>query len=436
MKRASLVSAISFVLMAACSTQHNPTVSADSNPSVDKSFETLISTGHLKGAHGLIFQNNKIIYDRTFGSRDADANAAMNGNEIYFIQSMTKPIISVALMTLYEEGRFQLNDPIEKYLPEFSHMLVVNDPAQGIQGGTHPAPTKVTIAQLLSHTSGLSHGLATSAFDQDVRKAISDTTIKTIEQRVKALSRLPLNYDPGTKWNYSFSTDLLSRLIEVLSGMNTNDFLQSRVLQPLNMTNTGYNLTAEQQKRLMIVYNFQPDTTLLRSPKQPSPAGNTLFAGVNALFSTTHDYLQFARMLLNGGELNGKRILKKETIELMRQDYTAGIKLRPDVNGKFYKLAPGIVIDADGSTNLQPGYGFGLGFGLLTDSAQASSIGPPGEFFWNGANSTYFFINPKLNLIGIFMTQVGFVKNPFHFYYGDSFRQVVYGVVAPDRLKQ
>jgi len=420
----SLFSVVLF--LTSCSSTHTAKISSPRDESIDNYLQTQINNGHLKGVHALVFQNNKIIYDKTFGSRDADANAPMNGNELYFIQSMTKPIISVALMTLYEEGRFQLSDPIEKYLPEYSNMLVVNDPAQGIKGGTHPAPTKITIAQLLSHTSGLSHGLASSAFDQDVRKAISDSTIKTIEQRVKTLSRLPLNYAPGTKWNYSFSTDLLSRLIEVLSGMNTNDFIQSRILQPLNMVNTGYNLSAEQQKRLMIVYNFQPDTTLLRSPKQPSPSGNTLFAGVNALFSTTHDYLQFARMLLNGGELNGKRILRQETIELMRQDFTAGIKVRPDVDGKFYKLAPGIVIDADGSTNLQPGYGFGLGFGLLTDSAKASSIGPAGEFFWNGANSTYFFINPKLNLIGIFMTQVGFVKNPFHFYYGDSFRQVVY----------
>src|SRR6476469_7352758 len=208
MKNASLISAIAFILIAACSTPHKPTVSADSQNSVDRYFQTLISSGHLKGAHGLIFHGDKIIYDQTFGSRNADANAPMHGDEIYFIQSMTKPIISVALMTLYEEGRFRLDDPIEKYLPEFSHMLVVNDPAQGIKGGTHPAPTKITIAQLLSHTSGLSNGLASSAFDQDVRKAISDSTIKTIEQRVKALSMLPLNYDPGTKWNYSFSTDL------------------------------------------------------------------------------------------------------------------------------------------------------------------------------------------------------------------------------------
>jgi CubicO group peptidase (beta-lactamase class C family) len=375
----------------------------------------------------VIFQNNKVIYDQTFGYRDADSKMPMSGEEEYFIQSMTKPIISVALMTLYEEGRFQLTDPIEKYLPQFSNMIVVNNPAEGIKSGTHPAKTKITIAQLLSHTSGLSHGLTSSIFDQEVRTAIGDTSIKTIEQRVNRLARLPLNYDPGTKWNYSFSTDIISRLIEVLSGGNTNDFIQARVLKPLGMSNTGYNLNGEQQKRLMVVYNFQPDTTLVRSPKQPSASGNTLYAGVNALFSTTHDYLKFARMLLNGGELDGKRILKPATIEMMRQDYTAGISMRPDVNDKFYKLAPGIVINADGSSNLQPGYGFGLGFGLLTDSAKASSIGPAGEFFWNGANSTYFFINPKLNLIGIFMTQVGFVKNPFHFYYGDSFRQAVYG---------
>lgn len=419
-----LIAIFSLAIASSCSPrlQH----SANKYLLVDSYLKSEIARGHLKGVHALIFQDDHIRYDRTFGFRDGDSNRVMAGNEIYFIQSMTKPIISVGLMTLYEEGRFKLDDPIDKYLPEFSRLSVVNDPGAGLKAGSHLATSKITIAQLLSHTSGLSHGIATSKFDQELRAAVTDSSIKTIAQRVSKLASLPLNYEPGSRWNYSFSTDVLSRLIEVLSGMNTNDFIQSRILEPLGMSNTGYNLSPEQQKRLMIVYNFQPDTTLVRSPRQPSTSGNTLYAGVNALFSTTYDYLRFARMLLNGGTLDGKRILKPETIDLMRADYTASIASKPDTTGNFYKLAPGIVIEADGSTNLQPGYGFGLGFGILTDSLKAGSIGPNGEFFWNGANSTYFFISPKRRLIGIFMTQVGFVKNPFHFYYGNEFRKVVY----------
>ncbi len=422
------------LLLIGCSNAPKAAKSVNQFVPIDSYLQTEISSGHLKGVHGLVFQNGQIIYDKTFGSRDADNNAPMHGDEIYFIQSMTKPIISVGLMTLFEEGKFSLDDPIEKYLPAFSQVTVVNNPMEGIKSGSHPARKQITIAELLSHTSGLSHGLTSSEYDKDVRAAISNPAIKTIAARVDALAKLPLNYEPGTKWNYSFSTDIIARLIEILSGMNTSDFIQSRVLKPLGMSNTGYNLSEEQQKRLMVVYNFQPDSSLLRSEKQPTASGNTLFAGVNALFSTTHDYLQFARMLLNGGELDGKRILKKETIDLMRKDYTTGITSRPDTTATFYKLAPGIVIDKDGTSNLQPGYGFGLGFGLLNDPVAAGNIGPAGEFFWNGANSTYFFINPKLNLIGIFMTQVGFVKNPFHYYFGARMRDVVYRAVMTDSV--
>jgi CubicO group peptidase (beta-lactamase class C family) len=423
------------IIILGCSSPNIATKFTSSDHYIDDYLSGEISSGHLKGVHGLVYQDGQILYDRAFGNRDEETHDPMKGNEEYFIQSMTKPIISVALMTLYEEGKFSLDDPIDKYLPEFSNPTIINNPGEGLKSGSHPAKSRITIASLLSHTSGMSHGLTTVAYDKEIRSAVTDPAITTIEQRVKALAKLPLMYEPGSKWNYSFSTDLLSRLIEVLSGMNTADFLNARIFRPLEMNNTGYNLTQDQQKRLMIVYNFQADSTLKRAEKQLQPSGNTLFAGVNALFSTTHDYLKFAQMLLNEGSLNGKRILKKETLALMRQDYTAAINLKPTTASKFYKLAPGIVIDADSSSNLQPGYGFGLGFGLLVDSAAAENPGPGGEFFWNGANSTYFFINPKLKLIGIFMTQVGFVKNPFHYYFGAKMREAVYSSVLKNRLQ-
>jgi CubicO group peptidase (beta-lactamase class C family) len=422
-------------LLTGCSTPNKGSTLNSLTPGIDEYLRDEIRYGHLKGVHALVYQDGKVRYDRAYGYRDAEARDSMQGNEEYFIQSMTKPIISVALMTLYEEGKFLLDDPIEKYLPEFTQLQVINNPNDGLKSGSHPTSSKVTIANLLSHTSGMSHGLTTVTYDKEKRAALIKPAITTIEQRVKALAQIPLMYEPSTKWNYSFSTDVLSRLIEVFSGMNTADFLKSRIFQPLGMNNTGYNLSQEQQKRLMVVYNFQGDSTLTRSEKQLQASGNTMFAGVNALFSTTHDYLKFAQMLLNDGSFNGKRIIKQETLALMRRDYTASFTMKPGPGSKFYKLAPGIVIDADSSSNLQPGYGFGLGFGLLIDSAVAGNPGPIGEFFWNGANSTYFFINPKLRLIGIFMTQVGFVKNPFHYYFGARMREVTYQSVMKEPVQ-
>ena len=423
------------ICLTGCSAANKGSALSGLTPGIDDYLREEIKSGHLKGVHALVYQDGKVLYDRTYGYRDAEARDTMQGNEEYFIQSMTKPIISVALMTLFEEGKFSLDDPIDRYLPEFAQLQVINNPIDGLKSGSHPASSKVTIASLLSHTSGMSHGLTTVAYDKEVRTALTKPGITTIEQRVKALAQIPLMYETGTKWNYSFSTDILSRLIEVLSGMNTADFLKSRIFQPLGMNNTGYNLSHEQQKRLMVVYNFQGDSTLSRAEKQLQASGNTMFAGVNALFSTTHDYLKFAQMLLNDGSFNGKRILKQETLALMRRDYTASITMKPGSTSKFYKLAPGIVIDADSSSNLQPGYGFGLGFGLLIDSVAAGNPGPVGEFFWNGANSTYFFINPKLRLVGIFMTQVGFVKNPFHYYFGAKMREVTYQSVMKDPMQ-
>lgn len=388
-----------------------------------------VSSGRLIGVHGLVYQNGKMTYNQFYGQKDKEAVKAMEGNELYFLQSMTKPIVSVALMTLFEDGKFQLNDPIEKYLPEFKDMKVVNDPNLGSEGGSHPAKNKITIAQLLSHTSGLSHGLTTVKMDREVWDTGLNPNLKTVGERVAALAKLPLLYEPGTKWNYSFSTDVVSRLIEVLSGINTAEFLKKRIFEPLGMNNTAYNLTEIQQKNVMKVYDFYDGKNLKPAVIQPKTSGVTLFAGVNALFGTTDDYLKFAKMLVNGGEFNGKRILKKETLQLMTKDVTEGWTNKPKKDDKFMKLANGIVISADGSSNLEPGYGFGLGFGIVKDAKLAGrSELANGEFFWSGANSTYFFVNPKLNLVAIFMTQIGFLPNPnpYHFYYGDAFRTAVY----------
>lgn len=388
-----------------------------------------VEEGRLIGVHGMVYQDGKLVYDHTYGHRDKEAAAGMQGNELYFIQSMTKPIVSVALMTLYDQGRFQLDEPISKYLPEFAAMRVVNDPTIGSSSGTHSAPSPMTIRQVLSHTSGMSHGIAQIAFDKELWNGIIlNGKLKTLEQRTTALAKMPLAFDPSSKWNYSFSPDVVGRLVEVLSGKTLDVYLQEYIFSPLQMNNSGYNLDGEQRKRIQTVYAFAADSTLKRTMGQPTPSGNTVFAGINALFTSTADYLRFGEMLLNQGSWNGKQILKPETVALMTQDHTQGIE-RLDGSDTFSRLGNGIVTDGLKTLNLEPGHGFGLGFAVVKDpkAAQRESQAK-GEFFWAGANSTHFFVNPEKKLVAVFMTQVGSVgtPNPYGFYFGNEMRRTIY----------
>ncbi|MEY2596196.1 MAG: hypothetical protein RI965_1468 [Bacteroidota bacterium] len=427
MKKLLLLVSLTWI-MVSCQ-QQKETAHTDFS-SYDAYLSNEVKEGRLIGVQGLVYQDGQLVYDKSYGLRDKEAGDSMKGNELYFIQSMTKPIVSTALMTLYDEGKFQLDDPVSKYLPEFSAPLVVNDPTKGSSSGTHPAPTPITIRQLLSHTAGMTHGIAPIAYDKEIWNAtILNPNIKTLGDRVTELSKHPLMWDPGVKWNYSFSPDVVGRLVEVISGKNLAAYLQEKIFDPLQMKETGYNLTPEQQKRVMVVYGFNPDSTLRKMEPQPSMSGNTIFSGVNALFSTAKDYLTFATMLLNKGELNGKRILKSETVDLMITDQTGGIKFRLDTTSQYVKLGNGIVTDSLGTLNLEPGYQFGLGLAIVQDPAKARrTASTKGEFFWSGANATFFFVNPSKKLIGLFMTQVASVgnPNPYGFYFGNQMRSTIY----------
>ena len=402
---------------------------AQSFAEFDRYLSTEVAAGRLVGVHGMVFQEGKLVYDHTYGLRDKETSAGMQGDELYFIQSMTKPIVSVALMTLYDQGRFQLDEPISKYLPEFAAMRVVNDPTIGSSSGTHAAPSPMTIRQVLSHTSGMSHGIAQIAFDKEIWNGIIlNGQLKTLEQRTTALAKMPLAFDPGSKWNYSFSPDVVGRLVEVLSGKTLDVYLKEYIFTPLQMNNSGYNLDGEQRKRIQTVYAFAADSTLKRTMGQPTPSGNTLFAGINALFTSTADYLRFGEMLLNEGSWNGKQILKPETVALMTQDQTKDAELL-DISDSYTTLVNGIGTDALGTLNLEPGHGFGLGFAVVIDPIAAKRESQAkGEYFWGGANSTHFFINPKKKLVAVFMTQVGSVgaPNPYGFYFSNEMRRTIY----------
>ncbi|MEL6944813.1 MAG: serine hydrolase domain-containing protein, partial [Bacteroidota bacterium] len=311
------------------------------------------------------------------------------------------PIISVAMMMLYEEGHFELGDPVSKYLPQFKNPKVArSENGEMIEEEANKA---ITIAHLFSHTAGFSHGLGQSPIDQMYWKALYGGGLradphKTIEERVNTMSELPLVGHPGEQWYYSASPDLLALLIEQFSGKTVAEFLQERIFDPLDMKDTGYNLPQDKSGRAAGLHASN-NGQLFYAPQQTPTSGNTVFGGTHGLFSTVEDYMKFASMLLNKGEFNGKRLLSRKTVELMTANHVGDLK----GNGE----------------------GFGLGFGVRTDLAEGRTLGTEGQFYWNGAFNTYFFVDPKENMIAVMMTQLW----PFNNYYSRMFRQMVYQAI-------
>lgn len=390
---------LSFLLFfsAICFSFGQAKVSAERLQRYDAYFQKEIDAGRLPGVVTLIYRNGEKVHESALGYNDYLSKTPANSNQIYFIQSMTKPIITTAFMMLYEEGHFFLTDPLHKYLPEFKDAMVAKDPKLGSAGGLEPVKSPITISQLMSHTAGFSHGLGSTKVDEEVVQGIYFKPHQDIASRVAAYAKLPLYGHPGEQWYYSASPDILARLIEVFSGKTANEFLQERLFVPLGMKDTGYNLSEEQAKRMTVLHSFDENGKLIKAPRQTPTSGNKVFAGANALFSTAQDYSVFARMMLNGGEWNGKRYLSPKTIQIMTMDQT---------NGLFK----------------DPGKGFGFGFAVVNDLADTKALGSEGTYFWSGAYSTYFFIDPKEELVAVFMTQLA----PFSSFYENKFRQMVY----------
>ncbi len=360
-----------------------------------------IDEGRIPGAISLIMRKGQIVHQSALGFSDMSSMAPMAQDQIGHIMSMTKPIVSVAFMMLYEEGLFSLNDPVSKYLPQFKEMKVAKDVKNGIDGETVPAVQAITIANLLSHTAGFSHGLGGTKLDSEIANALYVEPQANIETRVNTMVKLPLIGQPGDQWYYSASPDVLSLMIEHFSGMTTAAFLQQRLFDPLGMGDTGYNIKKENQNRWLPVHNIDKDGKLIKSPQQLPIEGNTVFGGTHGLFSTASDYMKFAQMLLNGGKWNDKQYLSPKTLEIMTTNQV----------GDLYQA---------------PGQGFGLGFGVTTDVADSKQLGSVGQYYWGGAYCTYFFVDPKEDLVAILMTQL----QPFTGYYGDKLRQLVYQAIV------
>ena len=381
-----------------------------------------VAEKHIPGASGLIARRGKIAYQETFGMADMEAGKPMQMDTIHRIYSMTKPITSVAVMMLYEEGKFQLNDPVAKFLPEFAKMQVSveeKDPATGKPVmRTVPARRPITVRDLLRHTAGLTYGVfGDTLVDQEYRKAKILGQLNLAEF-VTQLSAIPLQYEPGTRWHYSVSIDVLGRLVEVLSGKSFDQFLQERIFAPLEMNDTGFIVPASKKDRLAKLYTLSKEGKLQPSPlcmtsqecieKFPNAVPSVLQpmgmqSGGGGLTSTAYDYLRFCQMMLDQGQYNGKRVLSRKTVQLM-------------CSGNLGTI-PG----------MGPGTGFGLGFAVSKAPGEAGMMGSPGEYNWGGAAGTKFWIDPQEQLIGIFMIQI---LPHTGLEYGSEFRVLTYQSIA------
>lgn len=344
-----------------------------------------VESGELAGAVLMIAQDGKVRAFEAMGYQDLENKVPMQTDTIFRIYSMTKPIAGVALMTLYDEGKFKLSDPVEKYIPEFAGLRVAAaDGADGMPV-TEPATHPMTIRELMSHSGGLTYGFfSQSQVDALYVKANVLDPNTTLKQMVEKLGKIPLWAQPGTTWHYSVSVDVQGYLVEVLSGMPFDQYLNEKIFTPLDMPDTAFYVPAEKADRLARYYGLQGGR-LVSQPNQAYLEEPIFLSGGGGLVSTAHDYMQFALMLVNEGEWNGRRILSEEAVELMRSD----------------QLPPGI---AGLGGFMDPGNSFGLDFAIVTDSEKA--FGPPaGAHWWFGIAGTWFWIDPVNELVFIGMIQ-------------------------------
>jgi len=359
-----------------------------------------VGRGVVPGAVALIARRGQLAYFESFGQRDPASGAPMATDSIFRIYSMTKPIVSVAAMMLWEEGRFLLSDPIAKYLPELGNVRVAV--AQGADIGQVDAERPITVQDLLRHTSGLTYEFRGNG---PVHKMYNAARIYSRDQtnadQVATLSKLPLLHQPGTKWEYSRSTDVVGRLVEVLSGISLGQFLEQRLFAPLGMTDTAFHVPVPLQARLAEAFAKDPETgsgVQLVNVKSPPK----FESGGGGLVSTAADYARFLQMLLNRGRLDRVRYLSRKTIELMTADHLGSITGAPDL--------------------LLPGYGFGLGFAVRLQPGIAHVPGSVGQYFWGGLAGTTFWVDPAEELFAIMMIQAPGQRD----YFRTLFRDLVY----------
>lgn len=389
------------LLLAACTADNPAPVLVPANPAsagfssgrldrIDSVVSGYIDDGKIPGATALIARNGRIVYDKAFGWKDMENGEKMERDDIFRIASQTKALTSVAVMMLYEEGKFLLDDPISKYIPEFAHPRVLVKLNDDTTYTARPAKREITIRDLLTHTSGICYPMFNPDVEPLFRKyGIVDGFVPgplVLGDVMKKLGFLPLLHDPGEKWTYGLSTDLLGYFVEVISGMPFDEFLKKRLFEPLGMKDACFYLPEEKYDRLVPVYANtgeglkRSDVALYDYPVK----GSTYFSGGAGVSCTIMDYARFMQMMINGGSYNGHQFLSRKTIDLMTTNQAG------DLFG-----------DA----------GMGLGFRLETEKTHRQILGSVGNFSWGGYFSTSYWMDPEENLIGLFFCQM----NPMNF---------------------
>ena len=387
---------------------------------IDANIDQWIKEEQLNGATAIILRNGKIVYYKSFGFANKQQNIPMKNDNIFRIASMTKPIISVAAMILYEEGKFLLTDPVSKFIPEFKNAVVLDKyNASDTTYTTVPAKREITMRDILSHTSGIGYAQIGSAtanaiyYKNKINGGIG-TPYSTLKDVITRLAKLPLMVQPGEEFYYGLNTDVLGYLIEVISGMPLDKYLQQKIFEPLGMKDTYFFLPKEKQARLVSLYTQQGSQTKLRmqdslislngtfSRDFPKTPNGTYFSGGAGLASTAYDYALFGQMLLNGGELNGKRILSPGTIRLMTSNQIEDLLMWGDAN-KTRR--------------------FGLGFGILTDYAERTMMIPAGSYGWDGMFASHYWTDPKNKMVVVFMRNIWPTD---HWDYGDRIKPLIY----------
>jgi CubicO group peptidase (beta-lactamase class C family) len=357
-----------------------------------------VDTGKITGCQITVVRGGHVAYARSLGLMDRERTLPMADDAIFRIYSMTKPIASVALMQLYERGGFQLLDPVHRYIPEWRTLQVAEMQDDGTVTLVKPR-RPMDMRDVLMHTTGLPGSLfPDNPVDEGfaaARRALGPD--QTLESVTALLAEHPLKFHPGTHWNYGLSTDIVGRLVEILSGLRFDEYLRRELFEPLGMTDTGFYVPEVDLSRLAACYQYRPANTprlmegeFANRVKRPHP----YLSGASGLVSTTHDYVAFCQMLANGGQLDGRRVLGRKTIELMTVNHLPGGATLQD-----------LAIGGFGEGGFE-GVGFGLGFAVGLGPAATAMAGSAGEYYWGGAASTAFWIDPTEDLFVVFMTQL------------------------------
>jgi CubicO group peptidase (beta-lactamase class C family) len=388
-------------------------VNAATKARIDSTLKAMVDAGKIAGVSALIVENDKEVYFNSFGQADREASKPFDRNTVVRIYSMTKPVTGVALMKLFEEGKFQLDDPLSKYLPEFANVKVFDGVDKKGKVRLVEPKRPILVRDITRHTAGFAGGGDTTKLGEIMRKADVLNRNNTLEEFTKRLARVPLAFHPGAQWSYGVCVDVQARLVEVLSGKTFDVYVNENIINPLKMTSTGY--VPKDMSHLAALYRYEngvlnrvPDSLVLANVNEKEWP---LKPGGFGLTSTVDDYQRFARMLVNEGTFDGATVLKPETVKLMATN-----QLADSVTQRMWLPSKG-----------QVGFGIDFAVRMRPPADENEKNGVVGEFFWDGAASTLFWIDPVNKLTAVMFVQIFPFSNELH----KVFRDAVYGPVKP-----